>query len=236
MAQIGSYVPADSAVITPLDAIFTRMGAHDNMVRGESTFLVELMETSRLLRLATPRSLVLLDELGRGTSTHDGIAIAYGTLYYLLDSLKPFTLFVTHFPSLRQLGEKFPSRISFHHMGFLPETGTSNITFLYKLMDGIEGRSYGLNVARLANLNPDIVRKAEKFSMLLEKQVMNRQYHFIFKSLISWGENEGEEARNKTKISEQDVQTLESYQNTLNFLFKQEASQKNIKSNKTDSQ
>ncbi|KAI5804205.1 muts domain V-domain-containing protein [Peziza echinospora] len=118
MGQIGSYVPAQSARLGMLDAIFTRMGAHDNMLAGESTFMVELSETSDILKQATPRSLVILDELGRGTSTHDGVAIADAVLEYVVRDIRALTLFVTHYPLLARFGEKFPGVVRCAHMAF----------------------------------------------------------------------------------------------------------------------
>ena len=100
MAQIGSFVSADRAVLRPIDAVYTRMGASDDLCKGESTFMVELQEASHILRDATPRSLVIMDELGRGTSTHDGVAIAYSTAHFLATQKKCLSLFVTHYPSL----------------------------------------------------------------------------------------------------------------------------------------
>jgi DNA mismatch repair protein MSH3 len=119
MAQIGSFVPAQEASLTPFDAIYTRMGASDDDTRGHSTFFVELQETSEILRHASPRSLVLLDELGRGTSTHDGYAIAYATLQYIISRLHCLTLFVTHYPALAHLERLHPVIVQNFHMGFL---------------------------------------------------------------------------------------------------------------------
>eukprot|EP01122_Echinamoeba_exundans_P002726 TRINITY_DN1269_c0_g1_i2.p1 TRINITY_DN1269_c0_g1~~TRINITY_DN1269_c0_g1_i2.p1 ORF type:complete len:1013 (-),score=154.35 TRINITY_DN1269_c0_g1_i2:17-3055(-) len=181
MAQIGSFVPAQQAAITPLDAILTRMGAADDEIRGHSTFFVELQETAEILRTATDRSLVILDELGRGTSTYDGFAIAYSTLHFILSSINCFTLFVTHYPGLSQFENLFPNRASNWHMGFLlNETATAAdterpvITFLYKLASGVEPRSYGLNVARLAQLPTNVIAVAEDRSSHLEQEVWSR--------------------------------------------------------------
>ena len=118
MAQVGSYVPAASAKVGMLDAVFTRMGAFDNMMAGESTFMVELSETSDILKQATSRSLIILDELGRGTSTHDGVAIANAVLDYVITELKSMCLFVTHYPLLAQFGERYPENVINTHMKF----------------------------------------------------------------------------------------------------------------------
>lgn len=154
MAQIGSFVPAERARIGILDAIYTRMGASDNIYRGDSTFMVELREASAILSAATERSLVILDELGRGTSTHDGVAIAYATLHHVVSNIRCLSMFVTHYPSLAKLATVFPTRVGNYHMSFMEQDGNAagvqTILFLYKLVKGAAARSYGLNVARLA--------------------------------------------------------------------------------------
>lgn len=121
MGQIGLYVPAESATLCMLDAIYTRMGASDNMVKGESTFMVELHETSDIMKHATSRSLVILDELGRGTSTHDGQAIAYATLRYFIEQIQSITLFVTHYPSMSQFAALYPNHANNYYMDYIEE-------------------------------------------------------------------------------------------------------------------
>jgi len=186
IAQMGYFVPATSATLSPVDGIYTRMGAHDNESAGQSTFFVEILETAHLLEQATHKSLVILDELGRGTSTHDGVAIAYGTLDYLIERTKPWTLFVTHYPALAQLEAKHPGKITSHHMGYVADpTNDRNVIFLYQLLDGIEQRSYGLNVAQLANIPDEILDRAKYFSEILEKDVTERQYQYFFKQLVN---------------------------------------------------
>jgi len=145
MGQIGSYVPAASARLGMLDAVFTRMGAFDNMMAGESTFMVELSETSDILKQATPRSLIVLDELGRGTSTHDGVAIAEAVLDYVVRDTKSLTLFITHYQNLSAMAKRFErGELQNVHMTF-EESGTDgqDITFLYELGNGVAHRSYG---------------------------------------------------------------------------------------------
>lgn len=143
MAQLGSYVPATFAQLCILDAIYTRMGAKDNLMRGESTFMVELHETSTIMKYATPKSLVILDELGRGTSTHDGQAIAYAVLDYFIRQIRSITLFVTHYPCIGQLKTEYPNQVRNCYMSYLEEQDRSNIVFLYKLVDGLAQDSYG---------------------------------------------------------------------------------------------
>ena len=173
MGQIGSYIPAESAKLGMLDAVFTRMGAFDNMMAGESTFMVELSETSDILKQATPRSLIILDELGRGTSTHDGVAIAQAVLDYVVRDKRSLTLFITHYQNLSALAKGFEnSKLKNMHMKF-EESGENgqDITFLYEMGEGVAHRSYGLNVARLANVPDSVLDVATIKSKELEYQV-----------------------------------------------------------------
>ncbi|XP_054630713.1 DNA mismatch repair protein Msh3 isoform X2 [Dunckerocampus dactyliophorus] len=171
MTQMGSYVPSSEARLGILDGIYTRMGASDNIYKGRSTFMEELTEASEIISHASESSLVILDELGRGTSTHDGIAIAYATLEYFIRDVRSFTLFVTHYPPLCELERLYPQHVANYHMSFLlnePDGATDRdgevrpefITFLYQLSEGAAGRSYGLNVARLADIPKSILHTA----------------------------------------------------------------------------
>ena len=170
MAQIGCYVPASSAALGLLDAVFTRMGAFDNMLSGESTFMVELSETSDILKLATPRSLVILDELGRGTSTHDGVAIAQAVLDFMVRDSRAFTLFITHYQTLAKMADGFPNKeLKNVHMRFAEQEGSDEITFLYEVGEGTAHRSYGLNVARLANIPESVIEVAGGMSRQMEE-------------------------------------------------------------------
>lgn len=181
MGQIGSYVPARSAKLGMLDAVFTRMGAFDNMLTGESTFMVELSETSDILKQATPRSLVILDELGRGTSTHDGVAIAQAVLDHVVRSTRCLTLFITHYQNLAAMARAFPDgELRNVHMRFAesdPGSGDQDkeITFLYEVAEGVAHRSYGLNVARLANLPQSVLDVARQKSRELEVKIKRKR-------------------------------------------------------------
>jgi DNA mismatch repair protein MSH3 len=180
MGQIGSYVPAKSATLGMLDAVFTRMGAFDNMMAGESTFMVELSETSDILKQASPRSLVILDELGRGTSTHDGVAIAQAVLDYLVREIKALTLFITHYQNLATLSKSFnQGELKNVHMRFeegdKDANGVQNITFLYEVADGVAHRSYGLNVAHLANVPKSVLEVAATKSKQLEETIREKK-------------------------------------------------------------
>ncbi|XP_040277428.1 DNA mismatch repair protein Msh3 isoform X2 [Bufo bufo] len=180
MAQIGSFVPAEEVTIGVVDGIFTRMGAADNLYKGRSTFMEELSETAEILKQASPRSLVILDELGRGTSTHDGIAIAYATLEYIIRNVTSLTLFVTHYPPLCELETLYPTVVGNYHMAFFIDEEQGNeheyevadkpehITFLYQIARGVAARSYGLNVAKLANVPEEVLKKAACKSKELE--------------------------------------------------------------------
>ncbi|KAF2015693.1 DNA mismatch repair protein-like protein msh3 [Aaosphaeria arxii CBS 175.79] len=169
MGQIGSYVPATEAHLGMLDAVYTRMGAFDNMLKGESTFMVELSETADILKSATPRSLVILDELGRGTSTFDGVAIAEAVLDYVIRELKSLTLFITHYQHLARVQDRFENHeLKNVHMRFEERDGGKEVVFLYEAAEGTSHRSYGLNVARLADVPEKVIDVAEVKSAELE--------------------------------------------------------------------
>ncbi|KYR02846.1 hypothetical protein DLAC_00314 [Tieghemostelium lacteum] len=181
MAQMGCYVPAQSCKLSVVDGIYTRMGAHDEIAKGSSTFFVELQETSEILRKATPRSLVILDELGRGTSTHDGVAIAYSTLKYITEKLKCFCLFVTHYPSIAQLENEYPQMVSNYHMSFIErkekltdDIEISRVVFLYQTVKGAATNSYGLNVATLSGIPKPVLIQATLKSNELKQTIQSR--------------------------------------------------------------
>jgi DNA mismatch repair protein MSH6 len=168
MAQLGSYVPASSCELTPVDRIFTRIGANDNIFEGESTFMVELQETSTILHTATKNSFVILDELGRGTSTFDGSAIAHSVLYHLLHSCKSLVMFATHYHMLVDDWKNDPI-VGLFYMYSIEDEQKKTITFLYKAIEGICPSSHGMNVARMAQIPETIVRNAEIAASSFEK-------------------------------------------------------------------
>ena len=134
------------------NVVDVRMGAFDNMLRGESTFMYEMNETSEIIKSATNRSLVVLDEIGRGTATFDGFAIAQAVLRHFVENTKCLTLFVTHYPQIQEIASEHPLNVGCFHMGFmdsLSQGGGQEITFLYKLTPGIAHRSYGYSNSRL---------------------------------------------------------------------------------------
>ncbi len=166
IAHIGSFVPAKKALIGPIDRIFTRIGASDDLASGRSTFMVEMTETAQILRQATAKSLVLIDEIGRGTSTYDGMALAYGTCAYLANKIKAFTLFSTHYFELTDLPNQW-SCIRNVHMQASVSTG--RISFLYKVEEGPANRSYGLEVAELAGIPKEVLKQAQDYLIHLNK-------------------------------------------------------------------
>ncbi|HLY97494.1 MAG TPA: DNA mismatch repair protein MutS [Candidatus Angelobacter sp.] len=158
MAQMGSFVPARSARLPVVDRIFTRIGASDNLARGRSTFMVEMTETAAILNTATPRSLILLDEIGRGTATYDGLAIAWAVVEYLHSTCKSKTLFATHYHELTDL-ESLEGVKNFH---VSVKENAGGIVFLRKVEPGAADKSYGIEVARLAGLPPEVTRRARE--------------------------------------------------------------------------
>jgi DNA mismatch repair protein MutS len=159
MAQMGSFVPATKARLGIVDRVFTRIGASDNLARGRSTFMVEMTETAAILNTATPKSLILLDEVGRGTSTYDGLAIAWAAIEYLHARTQAKTLFATHYFELTQLAEQLSGVKNFHVA--VKETA-GGIVFLRRVEPGPADRSYGIEVAKLAGLPDEVVGRARE--------------------------------------------------------------------------
>src|SRR5271167_3140651 len=159
MAQMGSFVPARQAKLPLTDRIFTRIGASDNLARGRSTFLVEMSEVAAILNTATPASLVLLDEVGRGTSTFDGLSIAWAVVEALHDGARPRTLFATHYHELTELEQLLPGVKNVHVS--VQEAG-NEIIFLRRVEPGSANKSYGIEVARLAGLPSDVISRARE--------------------------------------------------------------------------
>lgn len=168
MAQIGSFVPAASARIGCVDRIFTRIGAQDEIFAGQSTFMVEMTETANILNHATQRSLLILDEIGRGTSTYDGLSIAWAVVEYLHNHprLRPRTLFATHYHELTQLADLLPGVRNYN----VAVTETENrVIFLHKIVPGGADRSYGIHVAQLAGLPRPVIQRASEILEQLER-------------------------------------------------------------------
>jgi len=165
LAQMGSFVPAKAAHIGVADRILSRVGASDNVARGESTFMVEMRETASILRQATSRSLVILDEIGRGTSTYDGLAIAWAVAEHLHDIVRCRAMFATHYHELTELANTAAHAVNYSVSA--RELG-DDVVFLYKLVHGAASRSYGVAVARLAGVNETVLARAKAILAALE--------------------------------------------------------------------
>jgi DNA mismatch repair protein MutS len=165
LAQAGSFVPAASAKVGIVDRLFSRIGASDNLARGRSTFMVEMVETAAILAQATPRSLVILDEIGRGTSTYDGLAIAWAVVEAMHDQVRCRTLFATHYHELTRLAGRLDS-LSLHHVRAREWKG--DLVLLHEVAEGAADRSYGIAVAKLAGLPPAVLARAKSVLAKLE--------------------------------------------------------------------
>jgi len=170
MAQMGSFVPASAAKIGIIDKIFSRVGAADDLARGRSTFMVEMVETATILNQATENSLVILDEIGRGTATYDGLSLAWAVVEHLHDSTQCRGLFATHYHELTQLEEPLP-QLSCHYMKVREWKG--DVIFLHEVAAGSGGRSYGIHVARLAGLPTSVLSRAEGLLQQLEAEKLS---------------------------------------------------------------
>ena len=167
MAQVGSFVPAEYANIGVVDRIFTRIGASDNLSQGESTFMVEMNEVSNIIQNATKDSLIILDEVGRGTSTFDGLSIAWSVIEYIAQNIKAKTLFATHYHELTKLEDDMEGVVNYN---ILVEEKGEEIIFLRKIVRGSTDRSYGIEVARLAGINELIIKRAREILKSIESQ------------------------------------------------------------------
>ena len=176
MAQAGLFVPAKEANIGVFDKIFSRVGASDDLAKGQSTFMIEMIETSLILNTASEKSLVILDEIGRGTATFDGLAIAWSVLDYLHNKIKPRTLFATHYHELTSLKEDL-NHLSCHKMSI--KEWNNSIIFMHKIIEGEADKSYGIHVAQLAGLPFEVIKKA---TQLLSKLENNKDNSYLKKS------------------------------------------------------
>src|SRR2546430_1092122 len=193
LAQMGSFVPAESARLPLLDRVWTRVGASDDLARGRSTFMVEMTETAAILHSATPRSLVLLDEIGRGTATFDGLSIAWAVAEYLHDSPEHAakTLFATHYHELTELAERLPGAQNYQITAAERE---GEVVFLHRLERGRASKSYGIEVARLAGLPPSAIARARDVLARLERYELDvfaeeeKQGEAVSKTESEWDE------------------------------------------------
>jgi len=166
LAHTGSFVPAAAARIDLVDRIFTRIGASDDLARGQSTFMVEMTETANILNNATPRSLIVLDEIGRGTSTFDGLSLAWSIVEHLHNAVGAKTLFATHYHELTELAQRLPRLKNFN---VAVREWRDSIVFLRKIVEGGTDKSYGIHVARLAGVPQDVVERAKQILVNLEE-------------------------------------------------------------------
>jgi DNA mismatch repair protein MutS len=166
LAQAGSFVPAEEAVLPVTDRVFTRIGAADNLARGRSTFMVEMTETAAILNTATERSFLVLDEIGRGTSTYDGLALAWAVIEYIHEHVRAKTLFATHYHELTELAERLDGVTNLHVT--VKEAG-DRILFLRKVEAGAADKSYGIEVARLAALPERVIERAKQVLAMHER-------------------------------------------------------------------
>ncbi len=217
MAQIGSFVPAKSCTIPVFDKIFTRIGASDDLVSGESTFMVEMKEANLAISRATKNSLILFDELGRGTATYDGMSLAQAILEYIHDNIGAKTLFSTHYHELTELASSL-SHLKNVHVSAVEEDG--KLTFLHKIKNGSVDKSYGINVASLADLPKSLIKRAEEILNVYENQE-KRETIYTQTSLFDQEVEEQEEKENKYLEKIKEINPLEmSPMDALNFLYR----------------
>jgi DNA mismatch repair protein MutS len=171
LAQAGSFVPARAARIGVVDAVFSRVGAADDLARGRSTFMVEMVETAAILNQAGPRALVILDEIGRGTATFDGLSIAWATIEHLHDENRCRALFATHYHELTALSAKLPRLVN---ATMKVKEWKGDVVFLHEVVPGAADRSYGIQVAKLAGLPPSVIARARQVLQSLEKSDRSR--------------------------------------------------------------
>lgn len=217
MAQIGSFVPAKSCTIPVFDKIFTRIGASDDLVSGESTFMVEMKEANLAISRATKNSLILFDELGRGTATYDGMSLAQAILEYIHDNIGAKTLFSTHYHELTELASSL-AHLKNVHVSAVEEDG--KLTFLHKIKNGSVDKSYGINVASLADLPKSLIKRAEEILNVYENQE-KRETIYTQTSLFDQEVEETEEKENKYLEKIKEINPLEmSPMDALNFLYR----------------
>jgi DNA mismatch repair protein MutS len=201
LAYIGSFVPATQAVIGPIDRIFTRIGAADDLAGGRSTFMVEMTESAAILNNATEHSLVLMDEVGRGTSTFDGLALAWAIARHLIDTTRSFTLFATHYFELTQLPESHPSAVNVHLSAVEHK---DSIVFLHAVQPGPASQSYGLQVAQLAGVPQPVIKAARKHLATLEAHSVQATPQF---DLFAYNSAPPEEDESNTEPEQSDTVT-----------------------------
>ena len=221
MAQIGCFVPASEAKIKVFDAIYTRIGASDDLVSGESTFMVEMMEANNAISNATVNSLILFDELGRGTATFDGMALAQSIIEYIHNNIKCKTLFSTHYHELTDLEDNLKN-LKNVHVSAHEENG--NITFLHKIKEGSIDKSYGIHVARLANLPETLIKRADEILKVYENKEKKRDIKI--QEALPIDELIEKESKTETYIKDLNILKLTPI-DALNILYKLQEELKN---------
>ena len=225
MAQIGCFVPCKSCTMPIFDKIFTRIGASDDLVSGESTFMVEMKEANNAISEATENSLILFDELGRGTATYDGMSLAQAILEYIHDKIKAKTMFSTHYHELTSL-EKDLKHLKNVHVSAIEKDG--KVTFLHKVKNGAVDKSYGIHVASLAHLPESLIKRADEILNIYEHKNIKKET-FTQTSLFELTESEIEPKKNEIEEKIKEINPLEmTPMEALNFLYelKKEASRK----------
>lgn len=219
MAQIGCHLPCQSARLTPVDRIMSRLGANDNIFAAQSTFFVELSETKKILSEATPRSLVILDELGRGTSSYDGVAVAQAVLHHVATHIGALGFFATHYHSLAAEFEGHPE-VAPKRMRIHVDDEVKRITFLYKLEDGVAEGSFGMHCASMCGIPSKVVERAEEAAKQWEhtsrlKESLERRkggglIGLGWWSDVAWAlrEASGEDDSSSNEISERSLEVL----------------------------
>ena len=204
MAHMGSYVPADYAKISLTDKIFTRIGASDDLLTGQSTFMLEMSEVANILNSATDRSFIILDEIGRGTSTFDGISIASAITEYIHDKIKAKTIFATHYHELTELGERLERASNFR---IEVQEKDNKIKFLREIVQGGADKSYGIEVARLAGLPKEILVNSKKILNILEERKNIIERNFGVEQMMLFG---GSPEVNDTKEEIENRENIET--------------------------
>ena len=213
MAQIGCFVPADKAILPVFDKIFTRIGASDDLVSGESTFMVEMKEAANAITNATNNSLILFDELGRGTATYDGMSLAESILEYIHDNINCKTLFSTHYHELTSLDNKL-KHLKNKHVSASEDDG--NIIFLHKIKDGAVDKSYGINVAKLAGLPDEVIKKASEILEVYENRTTNKPLEIQTQLSLDLTANNNEVEEELKKINVLEITPIDA----INILYK----------------